>query len=101
VSNQNLSADSKEIDKQQPSLKSNSIQRPTLSASFYINARQMQAAACKPFDSLNGNGWTDLGHGHLDTDEDGKDRENKKTLQKLIKLLGITPKSAEKRNDTL
>lgn len=48
-----------------PSLKSNSIQKPTLSASFYVNARQMQAAACKPF------------NGSLDAQSD---KDNSKTF---------------------
>lgn len=84
-----MSADSKQIGKQ-PSLKSNSIKRPTMSASFYHAARQMQAAvACKPFDGVNGQGQ---GDGHQNNQENNckeQNEETKRTLKKLIKLIGI------------
>ena len=33
------------------SLQSGSIKKPTLSTSFYLNAKQLQQAQCQPFES--------------------------------------------------
>jgi hypothetical protein len=73
-----LSANSSNFVADQPSVKSTSVKRPTLSSSFYLNARHVQQACCQPFESA-------------EATEPQQPTEMEIVKQRLMRLMGVVP----------